>query len=149
MTDAVQAFRAISWLILKWLLIASAALIVLVAAGVGIYFANEWYTYGRHAAQVQPWIRIDPELCKTGGYPLFIGFTNKSDKTVDRVWFGIVAKVPGHSTNVSDYKTLSSDKIIKPDEGFGTCYSLPKLSTDELPSTLEWSLRDIRLQFSK
>jgi hypothetical protein len=148
MTDTVQAFRAISWIIFKWLLIALAGLVALLAIGIGIYFGHAWYTYDRHAALVEPVVRIDGELCKTGAYPLFIAFNNKSSKTIDRVSFHIIAKVPGYSSNISDYRTISSDRIIKPSQGLGTCYSLPKLSEDALPSTLNWSLGSVTYTFA-
>jgi hypothetical protein len=149
MADAVQTFRAISWLIVKWILIALAAIVVLTAIGVGIYYAHNWYTYDRHAEAVTPFIRIDPELCKTGGYPLFIAFSNKSSKTIDRVSFTIGAKVQGRSSDIADYKSVSSDTIIKAGDGIGHCYSLPKLSEDVMPTTLNWSLRYVTYTFSE
>jgi hypothetical protein len=149
MADAVQTFRAISWLIVKWLLLILVGIVALCAVGIGLYYGHAWYTYDRHAALVEPVIRLDSELCKTGGYPLFIAFSNKSTKTIDRVSFTIGAKVPERSSELAEYKSVSSDTIIKPGAGIGHCYSLPKLSEAVMPSKLNWSLRYVSYTFSE
>lgn len=149
MADPVQTFRAISWLIVKWLLLTIAALIALIGVAVATYFGHHWYTYERHAAKIEPIIRIDDKLCAKGDYPLFISFVNKSGATIDRVSFTLEARMPGRSSNIASFENYSSDAIIKPGEGFGSCYRVPRLSEFVLNlSSLKWSLTLVRYTFA-
>lgn len=150
MADAVQTFRAISWLVFKWLLIGLAGLIALIAVCVGGYFGWQWYFHGRHVNNIEAVARIDGDLCKRPDYPVFVGFSNKSGRTIDHVSFTLQAKVPGRSSNIADYHSYSSDTVIKPSEGFGHCYKLPKLSELVLDlKSLDWSLRYVTYTFAE
>jgi hypothetical protein len=78
--DAVQTFRAISWLIFKWLMISVATVIALTAVGIGIYFAYQWFAYDRHVAKIETMINTAESLCDTTDHPLFVGFVNRSSR---------------------------------------------------------------------
>lgn len=148
MADAVQTFRAISWLVFKWLLIGLAGLIALIAVCVGGYSALQWYFHSRHVDKIAAVARIDRDLCKRPDYPVFVAFSNKSGRTIDHVSFSLQAKVRGRSSNIADYHSYSSDTIIKPGEGFGQCYRLPKMSELVLDlKSLDWSLSYVSYTF--
>lgn len=127
MSDAVQTFRAISWLIFKWLLITIAVLISLAAAGIGFYFAQQWYTHDRHAAAVQLYISFDQNFCASQEYPIGVLVMNKSSRTITRTTFTLEAFVPGRSTNIAQSEFYSDDHIIKPGANHTYCWRVPPL----------------------
>lgn len=147
MTEAEKAFRAISWLIIKWLLICLAVLLGLTVLAVGAFFAYQWYTYDRHAALVTSVVQTN--VCTDPQYPLLIAFNNKSSKSLILASFVLSAKVPGRSSDIAQYRSLSSDNIVKPGEGIGNCWSLPGfLEPVKDFKTLEWSLSYVHYTFA-
>ena len=70
---------------------------------------------------------------------MFVRILNNSSRTVERVSFSLEARRKGYSTNFATYATYSDDKIIKPGEGYGTCWRAPLRSdVKDDPSALEW-----------
>jgi hypothetical protein len=53
MTDAVEAFRQIIWLIFKWIFIAAGVLVGLAMLLVAAFYSYNWYNYDRHEQNVQ------------------------------------------------------------------------------------------------
>jgi len=146
--DAVQTFRAISWLIFKWLMISVATVIALTAVGIGIYFAYQWFAYDRHVAKIETMINTAESLCDTTDHPLFVGFVNRSSRTISKVSFVIQARVSSHSTNIAQYDSRSSDDIMQPNEGMGHCWTLPTFSEPVKDfRTLNWSLLSVTYIF--
>jgi hypothetical protein len=142
MADAVDTFRRISWLIFKWLLYAALALIVLVGGIIGIGYGYQWYTHDRHEANVRFDIFTSKDsFCKDDNYPIFVGIENNSGRTIEKVSFALKANKPGYSSNLVKYDLYSSDKIIEPTDGFGTCWAVPELTEPVAdPRPLEWGL---------
>jgi hypothetical protein len=145
----VQAFRAISWLIFKWLFIAIGAILLLIGLSVSGYFAYVWYTHDRHVANIEPIIHIDKSVCTDEKFPLGVGFTNNSGKTLNRVEFALEARTKGRSTNLAQYHSYTSDFITKPGESWGGCYALPKLRESVDPKSVIWSIGSATYSFAK
>jgi hypothetical protein len=57
-------------------------------------------------------------------FPIFVSFVNNSRKTIEYIDFDIIAKQPEHSTDIADYGDYSSDRILKPGEGWGNCWKV-------------------------
>lgn len=66
-------------------------------------------------------------------YPIFVAFVNKSGKIVEYISFRLIARIPNHSTNIAkpSYADYSSDRILKPDEGWGSCWRVELVSGHE------------------
>jgi hypothetical protein len=139
-SDTVSSFRAISWLIVKWLLIVTGVLVALTAIGVGLFFAHSWYTHDRHVSSIQLYASFDQSVCTTTEYPIAVVVMNKSSATIKHTSFRLEARVPGRSTNIAAYDSYSDDHIIKPGESFTYCWRVPKLyeKVDDY-SKLNWS----------
>jgi hypothetical protein len=139
--DAVQTFRAISWLIVKWSLIAIGSLLVLTGLVVGGYFAYKWYTYDRHISNTGFAVEFSEKYCSTPGFPIYVSVANGSDRTINSVTFTLEAKRKGYSGNIAAYNSYASDKIIPPHEAFAWCWKVPDL-TDKTadPQSLQWSV---------
>lgn len=90
--------------------------------------------------------------CEDKEYPLAIIFKNNTFRQIGNISFSIIAKLPGHTTNlvsgpfhISGNRT--SDKIIdKFDEG-GICSRIPELSTPENPVNLIWDIKINSVKF--
>jgi hypothetical protein len=140
MTEAVETFKQISWLIFKWILIAAGAVIalgVLLAASV---YGYNWYTYDRHAENVQFLITTDRKECPDDKYPIHIIVGNSSARTLERVTFTLSAREPGRSSELAEYNSYEDDHISSPKQGYGGCWSAPKLREAADPRTLQWSI---------
>lgn len=62
--------------------------------------------------------------------PLAVFITNGSSKTVSLVNFDISVKIPGRSTDLVQHQyppAYKSDRLIKPGETSGDCWSLPDI----------------------
>jgi hypothetical protein len=76
-------------------------------------------------------------------YPLFATIKNNSSKTITRVYWDLNIYIPGYSTDISGYDNhYSSDKILKPGEGWKSCYKLPSTlkATDHGFDSLEYKV---------
>jgi hypothetical protein len=110
------------WL-LKWFFIALLGLIVVGAFIFAIGFGWAWWTNGRHVSRVSVTVMRSDKLCADPAFPIFVGITNGSTKTIQSTTFEVTAHLPDHSTNVLGYQSLSWDNVIKPNGGFGQCYN--------------------------
>lgn len=83
------------------------------------------------------------------GEPIQISIANDSNRTIEFVQFRLVAKRPGHSTNlVEDMGNLNSDRILRPNEEAVLCRQAPSLSLPFSSADLEWSARIDSVRFS-
>jgi hypothetical protein len=146
--DAVQTFRAISWLIVKWTLVVVAALVGIAAVVAGGLYGFRWYTHERHAAKVQFIVEYDQKKCAEP-FPLHIIVGNLSGRTINKVSFWVEARKPGHSTNLTKFDTHSDDKIIPPEQGWGICWRLPQLTEKVDPQTLQWMIVHPTITFAE
>jgi hypothetical protein len=149
MTDAVQTFRGISWLIVKWILISIGALIVLIALTFGGTIAYRWLTYEWPASKVQLIISTTRKDCPDDKFPISVLIGNTSSKVVTKAEFTLEARVKGRSTNIVMYHRYMDDHVLEPEKGWANCWAVPTLSeTVPEPRDLEWSVgtRDITFQ---
>lgn len=141
-------------LILKW---GGAALLV-IAGLIGILVLGVWaynqVTYETPLSKLDRAILVAPNSpCADPAYPVMVGVVNKSDRTIERIFFRLEARIKGHSTNVLSFETYDSDRIIKPSESFGNCWRVPAFdylyeSRGLNPADLEWSFGSFRVQFA-
>ena len=138
-SDPVDVFRRIMLLLVKWLLYYIIIVAVLGAVVFGAVYSHQWFTYDRHAAQVEA--QVQTTVCDDKNFPLLVAFKNGSKKNVDQVSFRLSARKKNHSTDLVEYERLTDDFIIKPGETIGTCWRIPRLkeAVDE-PLKLEWSV---------
>jgi hypothetical protein len=124
------------WLF-KWIGIAIAAALGLALVVFSGAWGWNWYTHDRHAEKVQVIVankrspsaaakltsdgKSPTERC-SDEFPVFVGFTNDSTRTIESIWIDVSARLPGHSTNILSYDSdLKSDRIVPPGEGYGYC----------------------------
>jgi hypothetical protein len=141
MSQAVEAFRQISWLIFKWLLIAAGVLIAVALLLAGGVWGFNWYTHDRHVEQIKVIASTDRNICKDDKFPITVIIRNASGKTVEKVSFSLSARRPGRSSDLTKYNSYDDDHLIEPNKGHGTCWSAPELK--ELvadPRELQWSI---------
>jgi hypothetical protein len=141
MSRAVDAFRQISWLIFKWVLIASGLLIGLATVTWAGFYYYGWYTHDRHVPNVQFIISTDRKECADDKWPLHVIVGNKSERTIEKVSFTFVARRPQRSSDLARFHSYDDDHIIPPQQGYGMCWAAPELSEriDDVRK-LEWSI---------
>lgn len=148
MTDGVEAFRQIGRLIFKWIFIAASVVVGAVILIIGVVYVANWYSYDRHVDKVQFIINTDRKECPDDKYPIHIIIGNGAGRTLERVTFTLSAHQPGRSTDLTEYNSYTDDHISQPKEGYGACWSAPRL-TDPFPDlrTLQWSIKYKTLYF--
>jgi hypothetical protein len=148
MADAVEAFRQITWLIFKWIFIAAVVLVGLVMIIAAAFYGFNWYNYGRHEQNVQFFVTTDRKECPDDKYPIHIIIGNSSGRTLERTTFSLSAHQPRRSSDLAEYNSYEEDHISPPNQGYGGCWSAPKLKEPVAdPRTLEWSIRYKTLHF--
>lgn len=123
--------------VFKWLAIIVSGVLALGALLVGVAYGWQWWTHDRHVAKLNVVVthrgapaskvvaadsdKAVEELC-SDEYPIFVGFTNNSTRTVEWVQIDVSARLPDHSTNILRYDSnIKMDRIVPPGEGFGNC----------------------------
>jgi hypothetical protein len=148
MVDAVEAFRQISWIILRCIFIAVGVLVGLGIIAAAAFYGYRWYTYDRHVANVQFLITTDRTECPNDEYPIHIIIGNTSGRTLERATFSLSAHMPNRSSDLAQYNSYVDDHISPPNQGYGGCWTLPKFTESGLdPRALQWSVKDKSLQF--
>lgn len=61
---------------------------------------------------------------------------------MEKVSFALSARRSGRSTDLTEYNSFEDDHLLKPNEGYGICWSVPKLkeSVADLRE-LQWSIK--------
>jgi hypothetical protein len=138
-SDPADVFRRMVLLLVKWLLYCVILVAVLGAVLAGAFYAHQWFTHDRHASQIEA--KVETTVCTEKDFPLLVWFKNGSTKNLDEVSFRLSARKKSHSTDLTEYHRLTDDRIRKPGETIGTCWSLPRLkeAVDD-PLKLEWSV---------
>lgn len=127
------------------------AILLAIGASVGVYFWGQQWQQQREQSLVEMTAAVD-DRC-TSDYPIFIGTTNKATRTVERVAFNIRAYRPGYSDPVYSDTYKSSDRIVEPGQGWGTCWSLSSLYGGTAQSlglkSLRWVAELISVRFAQ
>lgn len=139
MADAIDTFRRIVGLLVKWVLICVVALVGIAGAIAAAFYGYYWFTYWRHAENISFLIWTDK--CSDDKYPLLVMVENKSAKILERVDFKLEARRKGRSTDIALYHSYSDDQIIEPGKGRGQCWAAPLSATEtDNPRSLEWTV---------
>jgi hypothetical protein len=148
MSDGVETFRRISWLIFKWLLWAMLGIVMLVSGAIGIYYGYNWYTYDRHVAKIIFTVEASNENCSTNESPLRVTIENKSSRPVHKFSFHLGARIRGHSSDIASYQDYEDDFIIEPGHTAAACFSMPTFKqTIADPKELIWSVESKSITF--
>jgi hypothetical protein len=124
-TETAEAFLHVLRTLGRWLLWLLLIVVGLALIGLGIYWGYDWYTYQHPKSQIKLTANIG-QTCK-GEYPVFVGVINDSAKTILSYTFDVVARQKGYSKNLArSYETYSDDKVLGPNEGYGTCWRIIK-----------------------
>lgn len=139
---------------LKWLgkILGGLLALVLLLVG-GAWFWN-WWQHDRHVSSLRVVVtngeasgatsklaadgKPVASLCK-GEYPIFVGYTNESTRTVEDISIRVFARLPDHSTNILEWDAKASmDRIVPPKGGFGGCWKFSlKNEYDKNPKTAQ------------
>lgn len=119
------------WLF-KWALIWIFGLSALTAMLVGGIYAWDWWSQDRHAAAIEPVVYSEfsgDQIAKPSfytkcpaGFPTFVGFTNRSTRTVERVSIMVSATKRDHSTDLIKDGLVSMDRVVRPGGQYGSCF---------------------------
>lgn len=124
------------------------AILLAIGASVGAYFWWQWNAGQQEQSLVEMTAAVD-DRCTTD-YPVFIGTTNKGRRAVERVYFDILVYKPGFSNPVYSDTHKSSDRIVEPGQGWGTCWSLSWSSAQSLDlKSLKWVAELTSVSFAK
>jgi hypothetical protein len=147
MSAAVETFRAISWLIFKWLLIATLVLIAISAMIAGFAYGYDWFTHARHQQNVELIVNGELRECSKD-FPIHVLVGNKSERAIEKVEFRLAARRKGRSTDLAKYHSYSDDHIIPPQQGYANCWRAPDLIEAADSAALDWSIayRHVRFQ---
>jgi hypothetical protein len=111
-------------------------------AFVGVIGGLVWYQAFRQQAaenQVLFAFRYDPGTCPAGT-PIAATIRNTSARTVSSVFFDVVLRRRGFSSETGRLSSIRSDKILAPGEEFSSCYPMPSLRETFDPSELEFEV---------
>ena len=77
-------------------------------------YGYNWYTYDRHAQNVEFFITTDRKECPDDKYPIHIIIGNSSVRTLERVTFALSARELGRSSDLAGYNSYEDDRDISP-----------------------------------
>lgn len=90
-------------------------------------------------AKVGATLRWKAGDCTKDDFPLTLKVTNNSGRAIISLELEPRAYRPNYSRNVARYANYATDRIIRSDETFVTCFRHPGLTGEYDASTLIWS----------
>jgi hypothetical protein len=144
--NSVHVFHRLPRFI-KWILITIGCIAALVGLGIGAAHAYTWLTYTRYANAVQFLISTTKTDCPDDNYPVHIIIGNASTKEVESTSFRLEARQQGRSSNITRYELLTDDHILKPNDGWGACWSVQLTEKVDDPRSLNWTVKGQSFQF--
>lgn len=89
------------------------------------------------------------DLCSDSERPLFIGFINRSHKTVNAIHFNLNASYEGRSSNLLlyPYMSFTNDNIIKSQKRAGLCWPYPELAQGVELTKIKWRVTITSIDF--
>jgi len=122
--ETAEAILIILKRIMKWIGVSALGVGLLGAIVAGGVAGYEYITVTMPKKQIAITVDVSQKICTDDKWPVFVGVVNNSSKTLTNVTVYLNAFVPGHSTNHAGASSkASSDKILKPKEGYGSCWS--------------------------
>ncbi len=126
--------------------------VILIAAAVAIYVYVQQSDRNGSASLVVG-TSTGTDGCLDPAKPIFVQFTNGSDRQANVIRFRLIAKRPGFSIEAySDY--LTSYKIVEPKGVYGTCWALnhyrglDTLPGSPSPKDFTWSVEISSVDFA-
>ncbi|MCX7310323.1 MAG: hypothetical protein NTV56_01000 [Alphaproteobacteria bacterium] len=148
MEDAVDAFRSIVGLMLKWIVYAILAVVLLGVAIAGTVYGYNWYTHDRHVALTSIKLSTDKKDCPDKDYPIQFELFNGSTKPISRIDFYLGARFPTRSSDITNYRKYDTDTIVPPGKRLTGCLALPTFKeTVADPRSLVWTTNSITYTF--
>lgn len=142
--ENADAFLLVIKKLIKWFFIILGFLIIAGFIIYGIYTSVNYFKYELPKSKIEISARFWPEKCPDN--QIFLSVMNNSDKTISKFHFYVQARRPGRSTNFAKaYRSYENDRIIKPGDGFGFCYSIEKDSYASTPVYLEDSNYEVKI----
>ena len=106
------------------------AVLVLAVIGLVVYILVNNYRYEEAKKKVNISVFYNPERCSKE-YPMGVLIENGGDRTIHDTSFDISIKREGHSSKLTSYvPSYTTDKIIKPGEKYGACWTYPELKKE-------------------
>jgi hypothetical protein len=92
-------------------------------------------------------VTYDPSGCSTD-YPLRVVMTNRSSGVVNAIHWYLTAYAPGRSTDLTNYASYDSDRILNPNTTLTLCYKPPTLKESDFdPASLRWTVESKSITF--
>jgi hypothetical protein len=125
------------------------AIAALSVVGIGIIYllmssADDRRRHERESIVVS--VRFDTTVCGPD-YPLHVTITNNGTKTVSKVQWRFAAYRSGFSSDLAEYGSASSDKILARGESYSGCYRIPRLTAGSKPEGLQWGAEGKSAEF--
>jgi hypothetical protein len=156
-TASNSGFGGIVRKTLKGIVLMLISFIALVAVTLFTFWFYTYITYEVPKSKIEVTVSVGTDMCTAyPEYPVFVGFVNHSDRTINAIRFRLEARIRGRSTNVLSASSLDwnrDDHIIKPKEGFGNCWR-PIWSYDYKdrglkPMELDWRMGEFTVTFTE
>ncbi len=122
--ETAEAILIVIKRIAKWIAFLILGICLISGCVAAYVWADNYFGYERFKKKVDLIVRFDKKECNDPNFPLFVLIGNKSDKKILKVNFDIFVTKKGYSSKLNNYESYDSDKIIKKNEGFSSCYSV-------------------------
>lgn len=131
--------------IFRWIAMAVLALIGLFIIIFSWSKFSDWYKIDRHKNNIKVVALFDKKICDDKNFPLLIGVVNNSSKTIEKISINIKVTKTGFSSKLNGWGNFDYDKIIKPGESWGLCWSVnsadygkPNLDGNDMDAVVEY-----------
>lgn len=139
------AFAALLLVYPRQTVFACLGVLVLSGVGIGGYFGLEAYrNWQKDRVAFTVLFGFTP--CTNTSKPILVIVDNPTSRSIDKVFFRIVARIPGRSDYTLQTERMSDDKVIPPAGTSRICVATPNLTTGQFEAglyehldALEWS----------
>ncbi|HBZ45310.1 MAG TPA: hypothetical protein DEO85_14935 [Maritimibacter sp.] len=139
------AFAALLLVYPRQTVFACLGVLVLSGIGIGGYLGLEGYRSWQKD-RVAFTVLFDYTPCADTAKPILVIVDNPTNQTIEKVFFRVVARVPGRSNDILQTDQISDDKVIPPAGTSRLCVAIPNLTESQFNadlykrlSKLEWS----------
>ena len=110
--------------LIKWFAISITALVAICLLIYVLSELNDWYTVDRHKKDIKVVALFGEKVCEDKKFPMLVGVFNNSSKTIVRISVDVRVTRNGYSSKLNGWQSFNYDKIIKPGESWGQCWSV-------------------------